>query len=77
MRLTWPEIQNEYPNKWVLLKDMQYIYGNLESAVVIYTCKKRDEVNLYEQKNPDKIPYAAAVCYTGEEVEMDAYNDGL
>lgn len=39
-RLTWNEIQREYPDQWVALEDIKYLDNeecNVESAVVVCT----------------------------------------
>jgi len=75
MRLTWHQIQQEYPDMWVLMKDMQYTYGNLESAVVLYASEHREDLFQFQLNNPDKIPYHIAEYFTGDEVEIDVYNE--
>ena len=69
MRYSWQQIQEIYPDQWVLLKDMADIRGNLISAVVLHACKERLDINRFEAENPDKIPYLAAVRYTGNPIE--------
>ena len=75
MRLTWQQIQQKYPNMWVLMKDMQYTYGNLESAVVLCASVERKKIYQFQLNNPDKIPYHIAEYYTGEEVEIEVYSE--
>lgn len=75
MRHTWQQIQQTHPDQWVYMKDMQYRSGNLESAVVIFTSKDRLDINRFKLENPDKVPRATAVSYTGEPIEGLEYND--
>lgn len=75
MRYTWPQIQQMYPDQWVLVKEPKYIKGNLQSAVVLHACKDRWDINRFEDENPDKVQCFAAVKYTGEIFEGVEYND--
>ena len=75
MRHTWQQIQQMYPDQWVLMKDMEYISGDIESAIVIHACKDRWDINRFEKENPDKVQCFAAVCYTGEAIEGFECND--
>ena len=46
-RLTWKEIQEEYPDQWVGLADVVYYPDNnatIKSAVVKYTDRTKDEL---------------------------------
>ena len=45
-RLTWAQIQERYPNQWVGLIDVKRKEDNsaVESAVVMYTDKSKDEL---------------------------------
>ncbi len=46
-RMTWEQIQKEYPNQWVGLVDVQYQNDDgisVESAVVKYTDKTKSEL---------------------------------
>lgn len=50
-RLTWKEIQEKYPDQWVGLVEVKFCEDNkatIESAVVKYTNKSKDEL-LFEQ----------------------------
>ena len=75
MRHTWQQIQQIYPNQWVILKDMQYHRGSLESAVVIYNCIDRWDINRFEDECPDRVPYVTYTRFTGEPIEGAEYND--
>lgn len=51
-RLTWKEIQEKYPDQWVGLIDIQWKNdSNIESAVVKYTDKTKDELLVMQIKN--------------------------
>lgn len=46
-RLTWEQIQEQYPDQWVGLSDVQYMDNDgvsVESAVVKYTDKTKSEL---------------------------------
>lgn len=46
-RLTWKQIQERYPDQWVGMLDVKYINDDgvsIESAVVVYTDKTKDEL---------------------------------
>lgn len=46
-RLTWKQIQDQYPNQWVGLSDVQYVDNDgisVESAVVKYADKTKSEL---------------------------------
>lgn len=46
-RLTWKQIQEQYPDQWVGLSDVQYVNddgASVESAVVKYTDKTKSEL---------------------------------
>lgn len=46
-RLTWEQIQEQYPDQWVGLTDVQYMDNDgisVESAVVKYTDKTKSEL---------------------------------
>ena len=82
MRLTWEEIQKAYPNQWVLMGEM--VYENIAapdpiSAVVIYSCSDRWDINRFMGEHPDKIPNDMAVSYTGAAIEYDfvGYNENV
>lgn len=48
-RLTWKQIQEKYPDKWVGLVDVKYVNDDgvsVESAVVKYTDKSKDELTV-------------------------------
>lgn len=46
-RLTWKQIQDQYPDQWVGLSDVQYVDNDgisVESAVVKYADKTKSEL---------------------------------
>ncbi len=46
-RLTWEQIQEQYPNQWVGLSEVQYMDNDgvsVESAVVKYADKTKSEL---------------------------------
>ena len=48
-RLTWEEIQEKYPDTWLGLVDVKYVDNDgatIESAVVKYTDKSKDELGM-------------------------------
>lgn len=48
-RLTWEQIQEKYPDKWVGLVDVKYVNDDgvsVESAIVKYTDKSKDELTI-------------------------------
>ena len=58
-RLTWDEIQEKYPDQWVGLVDIKWKYdSNIESAIVKYVDKSKDELLMMQIK--DEI----FSCYT-------------
>lgn len=51
-RLTWKEIQEKYPDQWVGLVDIKWKNdSNIESAVVKYTDKTKDELLIMQIEN--------------------------
>jgi len=75
MRYTWQQIQEIHPDQWVLMKDMEYNYGNLVSAVVICSGKERQDIYRYEEEHPEEVQCIAAYGYTGELIEGIEYNE--
>ena len=58
-RLTWKEIQEKYPDQWVGLVDIVWQNdSNIESAVVKYADKSKEELLIMQVK--DEI----FSCYT-------------
>ena len=58
-RLTWKEIQQKYPDQWVGLVDITWHDdSNIESAVVKYTDKSKEELLIMQIR--DEI----FSCYT-------------
>lgn len=50
-RLTWEEIQKKYPDQWVGLTDIDWIDdSNINSAIVKYTDKTKDELLIMQVK---------------------------
>lgn len=48
-RLTWEQIQEKYPDRWVGLVDVKYVNDDgvsVESAIVKYTDKSKDELTI-------------------------------
>lgn len=77
-RLTWKEIQEKYPDQWVGLIEVKYKPDNdatIESAVVKYVDKSKDELTLMQiQTNgeilgryttPDNVFQLGVVRYFG------------
>lgn len=66
-RMTWQEIKNTYPDQWVGMTDMEWVDGQLKSAVVKYTDKSGNELigmqlddpeNFYcSYTTPDNVPF--------------------
>ncbi len=47
VRLTWEEIQEKYPDRWVGLVDVKYVDDDdisVESAIVVHLDKTRSEL---------------------------------
>ena len=56
-RLTWKEIQEKYPDQWVLI-EVKYKPDNdatIESAVVKYVDKSKDELTLMQIQTNGEI----------------------
>lgn len=50
-RLTWEEIQKKYPDQWVGLTDIDWLDdSNINSAIVKYTDKTKDELLIMQVK---------------------------
>lgn len=57
-RLTWEQIQNQYPDQWVGLSEVEYDPDNdatIVSAVVKYTDKTKDELTLMQIKTEGRL----------------------
>ena len=51
-QLTWKEIQEKYPDQWVGLIDIKWKNdSNIESAVVKYSDKTKDELLILQIEN--------------------------
>ena len=74
MRLAWSEIQEKYPDQWVLMKDMEFNNYNLEYAVVVYAAKTDREIFVFEETNPELSLEHGGVWYTGEPIDVEYYN---
>ena len=74
MRLSWTEIQEKYPDQWVLMKDMEFNGGNLEYAMVVYAANTDSEIFIFETENPELSPNHGGVWYTGEPIDIEYYN---
>lgn len=83
-RLTWSEIQEKYPEQWVGLVDVTFELDNsatIESAVVKYTDKTKDELALMQVETrgeligvyttPDKALQSGVIQFTLETYEED------
>ena len=55
MRYTWQQIEQMYPDQWVLMKELEFVNGDIKSAEVIYTAKLRDDIYLFEEKNQEAV----------------------
>ena len=75
MRQSWQEIEEMYPDQWVLMKDMEFVSGNLQSATVIYAGKNREDIFRFENENLEKVQCITATFYTGEIIEGVEYSD--
>ena len=55
-RLTWDEIQEKYPDQWVGLVDIKWKNdSNIESAIVKYVDKSKDELTLMQIQTNGEI----------------------
>jgi hypothetical protein len=75
MRQTWQEIQETYPDLWVLMKDPEFVRGDLKSASVLYACKEREGIFKFENENPEKLSRVNATSYTGEPIDVDVLSN--
>ncbi|MDE7313717.1 MAG: hypothetical protein K2N87_19180 [Eubacterium sp.] len=51
-RLTWKQIQEKYPDQWVGLVDIRWRNdSNIDSAVVRYTDKSKEELLMMQINN--------------------------
>ena len=71
-RMTWKEIQETYPDKWVGLTDIEWDGGEVGTAIVKYTDKTSDE--LYDMQikgqiadtvytTPNTFPYGQVLIW--------------
>ena len=71
-RMTWQEIREKYPDRWVGLSEVERDGGSIASAVVKYTDKTADE--LYEMQikgqdvhtiytTPETFPYGQVLIW--------------
>lgn len=78
-RLTWEQIQEKYPDKWVGLVEVKYVNDDgvsVESAVVKYTDKSKGELTemaiegkvISRYTTPDNIFQLGMVGYTNEAI---------
>ena len=65
-RRTWKRIQADFPNQWVLMRDVEIKSGNLVSAVVIYAASKRSCISKFRMQNPNKVSGHVSARYTGK-----------
>lgn len=72
-RLTWDEIQEKYPDQWVGLVDIKWKNdSNIESAIVKYIDKSKDELLMMQIKDeifscyttPDNVFQLGTVGYS-------------
>ena len=75
MRYVWQQIQQMYPDQWVLLKDMEFTNGNLVSAVILCTSKERQDIYRFEDERPTDVDCLTYTKYTGNPVDFVEYND--
>ena len=62
----WEQIQAQYPDMWVLMRDPEIVLGNLVSAVVIYAAPLREDISQFREQNPDRLMGVLSTIYTGE-----------
>ncbi len=76
-RLSWEEIRDRYPDKWVVLRDCEWKNkSNIKSAVIIDTCEDEEisQRRIQSRKNGDGlifrrttegmfVPYVQAVNF--------------
>ncbi len=58
-RMTWNEIQKEYPDQWVGLSDVEWDGSTVVSAIVKFTGKTRGELTRLQVKDDNLYS-----CYT-------------
>lgn len=57
-RLMWNEIQQQYPDQWIGLTEVEYEPDNdaaIKSAIVTYTDKSKDELTLMMLQSECKV----------------------
>lgn len=57
-RLTWNDIQKQYPDQWLGLTEVEYELDNdaaIKSAIVTYTDKSKDELTLMMLQSKCKV----------------------
>ncbi len=72
-RMTWEEIQEKYPDRWIGLADVEYEPGNdatIKTAVVKYTDRSKDELTMMQIQTHGKI----IVRYTTPDLMIKTIN---
>ena len=63
-----------YPNQWVLMRDAQFITGNLTNAIVVFGSSDRQAVHDFYSANEASLPNRICTRYTGVPVDDIEYN---
>lgn len=59
-RLTVKQMENKYPNRWLGIKDIEYLdegHREMKSAIVVYTDKTPSELGILALNNDGIQPY--------------------
>jgi hypothetical protein len=59
---SWAKIQEMYPDRFVLLENPTFEYGDIKEAIFLYKHKSRKKVI---EKEIELNPYDSALVYTG------------
>ena len=56
-RYKWAEIQDQYPDQWVFMKDITMKSGAIDSFVFLYVCPHKDKVKYMNLLRNEGIVY--------------------
>lgn len=77
MKLTWQEIVDKYPDKWVALSDVEFDNTEVKSGVVKASCTDSEVASLFMEFKSKGINYywIRATDFTNKDTEEFDIND--
>jgi len=74
MHYTWQQIQQMYPDQWVLMKGIRYSNGNISSAEEVIPYDNSQTINQFGENSKIYCSYTG-VFYRGEPLDFCGYNE--